>query len=183
MNFITKTKNLKNAKKLYNTAFPKYERIPYFILKLFTLNKNVKFTEYYDNNVFVGITYTAETDYTLYLYYFAISDNLRGKGYGSKILNHLKTLYPNKTITLNIEPLDENSTNYNDRLRRYEFYKRNGFYNSGYTVYEVGGGFTVLYTKYNIDNGKTFTFNAQEFVKVFKKLSGGFIRAKIEKTK
>ena len=179
----TKTKNLKNVKNLYNSAFPKQERLPYSLLKFCTLCKGVKFTEYYDGDVFCGFTYTVETDYTLYLFYFAIAKNLRGKGYGSAILSHLKTTHPNKTITLNIEPIDKNCDNYEERVKRLAFYNRNGFVDSGYTVYDVGGGFTVLYTKTNVDGGKEFKFLPNEYVKAYKQMTFGLWNVKIEKQK
>ena len=177
----TKTTNLKNVKKLYLSAFPAYERLPYLLMKILTAKKGVLFTEYYDDNEFCGFTYTVETDYTLFLYFLAVDESKRNLGYGSKILQHVKQSYPNKTITLNIEPLDETADNYATRVRRLGFYKRNGFIESGYTVYEVGGGFTVLYTPINVLNGETFTFKPDEYLLVYKKLLGPFLNAKMEK--
>ena len=181
MTITTKTKNLKNVKDLYLSAFPKHERVPYFLLKFTTMRKGVDFTEYYDNNVFCGFTFTVETDYTLYIFYLAIPENLRGKGYGSAILSHVKNSYPNKTITLNIEPVITNCDNYDERVKRLAFYNRNGFVDSGYTVYDIGGGFTVLYTKTNIENGIEFSFLPEEYIKVYKKMTWGFWKVKIEK--
>ncbi|MBO5713755.1 MAG: GNAT family N-acetyltransferase [Clostridia bacterium] len=181
MVITTKTKKLNKVKGLYLSAFPKHERLPYFLLKISSLLKGVKFTEYYDNDLFCGFTFTVETDYTLYVFYFAIPENLRGKGYGTAILTHIKNAYPNKTVTLNIEPLTENCDNYLERVNRFNFYKRNGFYDSGYTVYDVGGGFTVLYTKTNVINGTEFTFEPNKYIEVYKKLTLGLWKVKIEK--
>jgi GNAT superfamily N-acetyltransferase len=174
-------KKIKNSKKLYLTAFPKYERLPYGVLKFLTLLNGVDFLEFYDGETFCGFTYNVVTNYTVFIYYLAVDDNLRGKGYGSQILTAIKNLYPTKTVTLNIEPLDEKAENYSQRIKRFAFYTKNGFYDSGYTVYEVGGGFTVLYTKTNVIGGETFTFNPNEFKKVFKKLTFGFVNVKMEK--
>ena len=183
MQLTTSTKKLKNVKSLYASAFPKSERLPYFILKACSLIKGVDFTEYYHNGTFCGFTYTVETDYTLYVFYFAIPENLRGKGYGTAILTHVKNAYPNKTITLNIEPIDETSSNYEERVKRLAFYNRNGFVDSGYTVYDVGGGFTVLHTKTNVEGGMEFTFSPKGYVNVYKKMTLGLWNVKIEKSK
>ena len=181
MELTVKTTKIKNVKKLYIRAFPKSERLPYSVLKFLTLFKGISFNEYYDGDLFCGFTYTVETDYTLFIYYLAIDENLRGKGYGSKILSLIKNSYPNKTITLNVEPIDENADNYSQRLTRLSFYKRNGFLDSGYTVYEVGGGFTVLYTPKNVEGGQTFEFYPQKFKGVFKKLTFNIVNVKVEK--
>ena len=107
-----------NAKKLYNTAFPPAERIPFVILYRKAKGSNVTF--------------------------FAVtqgSPDARGNGIGSKILSLVKDKFPNCRLVLNIEALDENAENNDERIKRREFYVKNGFFGAGYNVRE----YSVIY--------------------------------------
>ena len=70
-----------------------------------SLHRNVKFHAIYDDGKFCGITYYAENDNTVYLTYLAVSEKLRGQGYGSKILTMLEDNFPDKQIVIDIEPV------------------------------------------------------------------------------
>ncbi len=51
----------------------------------------------------------------------------RSKGYGSKILTHLKSQHPKENIFLEIEEVVEEADGYAQRVRRQAFYEKNGF--------------------------------------------------------
>ena len=61
-----------------------------------------------------------------FVLYLAVNGEERGKGYGSQILDILKSAYVDKAIVLNIEPIDENAPNAEQRKSRLRFYNRNG---------------------------------------------------------
>ena len=61
------------------------------------------------------------------LLYLAISDAVRGKGYGSAVLQAVQKKYAGKRIILNIEEMDEQAANYAQRVKRKAFYQKNGF--------------------------------------------------------
>ena len=63
----------------------------------------------------------------LYIEHFAINNEIRGKGYGSTILNKFIKSTP-KTILLEIDPIIDDISN--ARLR---FYKRCGFWENPYS--------------------------------------------------
>lgn len=159
-------KNLYEAKKLYLTAFPKEERLPWWVLRLMTLPEDVEITSYYDGPDFVGFTHSTTTEDTLFIMFFAINEHLRGKGYGSAILDYLKNRHSGKAINLNVEPLNEHAENADQRVMRMRFYKKNGFFDTGYNIDEVGGTFRVLSTKPELDQ--------TAYLQVFRKLSLGF---------
>lgn len=160
--------NRKEIRELYTTAFPKEERLPFFALRLLSARRKCGVTAYYVDGVFAGFTYDAIAGDILYLMFFAVSDKLRGKGYGSAILSYLKKENKGKAIVLNIEPLDEKAENYEERCRRMRFYQKNGFFDTGCDIDEVGGTFRVLSTKKELD--------PSAYLAVFKKISFGIWR-------
>ena len=85
----------------------------------------------------------------------------------------LKEQYPGKAIVLNIELLDPDAENYDDRVRRLRFYEKNGFHDTGYNIDEVGGTFRILSTAKE--------FDPDAYLAVFKWLSFGVWRPRITK--
>lgn len=172
---ITATTKLAEAKKLYLSAFPKEELLPWWVLRLMTLPKGAAITSYYTGDDFCGFTHTTITDEVVYVMFFAVQDELRGKGYGSAILEYLKQDNPGKPIILNVEPLDERAENAQQRIERLRFYKKNGFYDTGYNIKEVGGTFRILSTSPILE--------PQSYLRAFHKLSLGFWSPKITAVK
>lgn len=155
------------AKALYLSAFPKEERLPWWLLCLCSARRGMGITAYYSDGVFCGITVSAATDKVLFLLFFAVADGCRGKGCGSEILKLLKREYPGRAIVLNVEPLDETAENAAQRVSRMRFYNRNGFFDTGYDIDEVGGTFRVL------SDGP---LEPQAYLKVFGRMSFGLWR-------
>lgn len=170
---LTETKKLTEAKKLYREAFPKEERLPWWVLRLMTVPKGAELTAYYQDDEFLGFTHTTVTEDVVFVMFFAVREDLRGKGCGSAILEHLKQHNPGKPIILNVEPLDDTAQNAAQRIRRMRFYEKNGFVDTGYDVAEVGGVFRVLSTRPVLD--------VDAYLRVFGRLSLGFWRPKITK--
>ncbi|HOI27888.1 MAG TPA: GNAT family N-acetyltransferase [Paludibacteraceae bacterium] len=125
---IDKT-NADNAdvKHLYETAFPKEEKIPYAIIIKLLDRMPLDFTAYYDGDTFVGLTMILNRYDFNWLWYFAVSKELRSKGYGHQILTMLKSNYSNRPIILDMESPDQIADNMEQRHRRHAFYLRNGF--------------------------------------------------------
>ncbi len=136
MNLIEKklSKKLDNYKEIcefMKRVFPKEELIPLWFIRLLTLKKDYDFTVYYDTDLFVGILFTINTKDTLFVFYLAVNDQIHSKGYGSKLLQLLLSKYPEKSVTLFIETMnDKNVKNYDQRIKRLAFYERNGFFNT-----------------------------------------------------
>ena len=63
----------------------------------------------------------------VYVCFFAVGVSYRSCGYGSEILSRLKELYPAYQIVLDIEAADESAPNLVQRIRRRDFYRRNGY--------------------------------------------------------
>ncbi len=137
MNLIEKdlSKKLSDYKEIcafMKRVFPKEELMPMWLIRLLTLRKKYDFKVYYDNDLFVGILFTIESDDTLFVFYIAVNDKIHSKGYGSKLLQIIFDKHPDKSVTLFIETMDDkNALNYEQRVKRLMFYERNGFTHTG----------------------------------------------------
>lgn len=134
----------KIVKKLYLSAFPKNERPPFFMLKAGVKKGAGDFFVARDGELFVGFAYTVIYKDLAYLFYFAIDDALRGKGYGSAVLTELKRIYGEKRFFLAREMLDKDAPNYDERVKRREFYLKNGFTDLPIKIKEVSVTFDVM---------------------------------------
>lgn len=138
------SKNTKKEKRLFRSAFPEVEKIPFGILRLFSLRKEIDFLSFSDGGVFVGFTYLVSYKKTTFVLYLAVDGSLRGKGYGSRVLSQIKAEKPGQRIVLNIEPLDDKAPNAEQRRKRLAFYERNGFDESGYVARDSSAAYDVL---------------------------------------
>ena len=121
---------------LYRRAFPSEERIPLWHMRLMSLRRDVRLRAWLDDGALVGLTYTVSRPTKLWLFYFAVNDAVRSRGYGSRILSHLRQEAEGRTIVLEIEPLDDGAPNIEQRRRRRSFYERTGFTPTGYRIRE-----------------------------------------------
>lgn len=163
----------KALRQLYHSSFPKYEQMPWWLLRLLSLGRDIGVDGYYAGWELCGFTFSAATEQVLFVLFLAVSEEHRGQGFGSAILGKLKADYPGRAIVLNVELPDPEADNYQQRLRRMRFYRKNGFFDTGYDIDEVGGTFRVLSTQAQLD--------VAAYLQVFGKLSFGFWKPYIRK--
>ena len=162
---VSKNKDARSkVKALYLSSFPKEELVPWWLLRFVSTRKSITITAYYDDDLFCGFTHSVELDDLYFVTFFAVDANNRGKGYGSAILTHLKE--KGKPIALNVEPMTDDAPNPEERANRLAFYYKNGFFDTGYDVKEIGGVFRILSTNQAL--------NVKSYKKVFRKMSFGF---------
>ena len=113
-------KRLNEIKSLYDEAFPKEEQIPFWILRKAGRTSTADLMQVYDDDILVGFIHLVYFEDVVYLYYFAIEPDERGQGYGSRILQALRRRFSARRIILNIEVVDENCDNYEERKKRKE---------------------------------------------------------------
>ena len=137
--------DFRRIKQLYMRAFPADERAPFLMLVLKAKKKNVDFWSVHCNDEWAGMLYIVNYRDLSYIFYLAVSEDCRGKGIGSAVLQNAKKLYKGRRLFLAIEQLDESSENYDERLKRRQFYLRNGFkelhkkLREGKVTYEILG--------------------------------------------
>nr|WP_181006274.1 GNAT family N-acetyltransferase [Shewanella insulae] len=128
--------NYSKVIELYKEAFPGAQRIPTFLLR-FKLRKGKKgFSVLYDGEEWIGLIYLTQYRDIVFVQFLAVSESIRSKGYGSKVMDALGDLYPEKRMVLNIEEVNEQARNYRQRIKRKAFYEKNGFISTGYLVKE-----------------------------------------------
>ena len=114
-------------KLLYETAFPKDEQIPWDDLMRLVGEMSLDFTAYYEGEEFIGFTIVYPRKSFNWFWYFAVREELRGKGYGQQILTQLIERYKGQPFVLDMESTTQVCDNLAQRKRRQAFYLRNGF--------------------------------------------------------
>lgn len=117
----------KKMKRLYLTAFPAEERAPFCLVTHRARRGKAELLCAYDDAVFVGFVYMVCNETLAYIFYLAVADDKRGKGYGGQILDAIKKRYAGKRIFLAREQMDPSAPNYAQRVSRRNFYLRSGF--------------------------------------------------------
>jgi hypothetical protein len=67
----------RRAKALYLTAFPKEERLPWWILRLNARRKGIDLTAFVADGEFLGFTSSVTVDELHFLLFFAVEESLR----------------------------------------------------------------------------------------------------------
>lgn len=144
LDFVNAEEYKKPVKNLFVTAFPREERPPMWMLTRRCRQGKAKFCAVLDSGEFVGLTYVVGTDKVKTLMFLAIAENARDGGYGTEILRCVHDKYKDVKLFLNIEPLDRNAPNYEQRCRRKAFYNKNGLDLLDYQVREAGVTYEML---------------------------------------
>jgi GNAT superfamily N-acetyltransferase len=118
-------KDLKKVGQLYNSSFPVTEKAPFrYLVEPFD---TVDFLAFYDGELFVGFVYLIFHSDISYIFYLAVDDSLRGKGYGTAILQYIRRHHPADRIILEIEDASVSTDNAEICMRRKNFYLQNGY--------------------------------------------------------
>ncbi len=143
---------------LQKEAFPPNES--YSIEKILELAKSehIEYMSFWEDEGLCGILFYNVGETMVYLFYLAVNQKLRSKGYGGKLLTWLKESYTNKIIVGNIEPTGLHSDNEEQRVRRLHFYERNGFHLIPYRLSDDSGLYDIIST------GSDSDFNANEYL-------------------
>ncbi len=162
---------------LYKKAFTTAQHIPAWVLRFKFRKGKVGFNALYADDTWIGLIYTTEYKDIVLVHFLAISQSYRSGGYGSKVMDLMKVTHSGKRIVLNIEKLDKQETNYQQRVKRKAFYEKNGFSSSGYIVKESGEKLEML-----IFSGSISKEEIEEMYKnLFNGIIGSLLRPKIIK--
>ena len=165
INFKDNKEIRRDIEPLYISAFPEEERPPVDMFFDTVLLDNDNLLGFYDNNMFIGFANTITHKDICYLFFLAVKDEFRNKGYGSKIIQLLKELYKDKVLTLCYEEIDDKYPDIKLRKRRRDFYYRNGFKDNEMKTCEYGVNYETCY----IGNHKV-TFD--DYLSLYKSVFG-----------
>ena len=117
---------------LYESAFPREERIPWKDLLRLVREMPLEFAEYRDGEELLGLTIVYPRPRLSWFWYFAVPEQRRGRGIGQRILAALLARYEGRSAVLDMEdPAQPGAPNPEQRRRRAAFYRRNGFRETG----------------------------------------------------
>ena len=159
-----------DVRRLYESAFPKEEQIPWKDLMRLMKTMSLDFTVYYEDcdscaddslaagsSRLLGLTVVYPRSQFNWFWYFAVPEELRGQGFGQRILSQLLERYKDESFILDMESPEQICENSEQRKRRHAFYLRNGFRDTGvgksfkgidYTIMMIGEG---TFTQHDYD--------------------------------
>ena len=160
------TRTCREVKRLYLSAFPAEERYPFGRLWLLSaLKSRVALRAYGDGDAFCGFTLTVDSGKYLYISFIAVAPEVRSRGYGAQMLELLRQGYPERALLVEVEAPEETSPNCGQRVRRIDFYRKNGFHDLDRTI--TGRGVTYALLSTDTD------FDREAYWKIFDQLSLG----------
>ncbi|PAD20763.1 GNAT family N-acetyltransferase [Terribacillus saccharophilus] len=136
--------NMEGIKKIYNDSFPIEEMVPFNKLVSISNDTDHLFYGLYDDSTLVGMNYLIVKKDMLYVLYLAISKDYQNKGYGQMAINEILKKYSSYRISLNIEEVNPESLNYNQRVKRKNFYQFFGFESQDYLISNEGVTFETM---------------------------------------
>ena len=131
---------------LYDYSFSKEEKIPAANLQR-AMAKGAVLNIFSESWRFIGFTYSFIDGDKMFLVYFATKPELRGKGFGSMILDEIRYMYPDKRIFLVAEKKDPDAPDYELRVRRQNYYLRNKCKETGIEVISDDVCFDTFFVK------------------------------------
>lgn len=131
----TNSKDREYFEQINDEAFPLSERMSFDEIFAFASDTNTDVLGIYDGKKPVGFTVLLKNAECGYIYYLVIDSHTRSKGYGSAAIKKMMEVYPGLQLILDFEVIDEKAENNAQRVRRKNFYLRNGFHETGnYTI-------------------------------------------------
>ena len=113
-------------KNLYETSFPLNEWRPFTDLA-HDFGDKCELLVFYDDRNLVGSAIMLTFEDITHILYLAVKPELRNRGYGSMILEHIRVLYPGQRIIADLENSENDSPNQSQREKRIDFYRKNGY--------------------------------------------------------
>lgn len=132
------------VKAIYMEAFPKAERKPFFLLRRAARKGKADLWLALDGETVAGFIAVVPYRDMVMVEYLAVSNQIRSKGTGSKLLAEVCRQYAGHRILLMIEQIDKHADNYEQRTARKRFYLKNGFEPSDFVALGSSGPMEVL---------------------------------------
>lgn len=160
------------VQEIYREAFPKSEQKPFRSFKKAVTSGRARLLIAEEEGMVLGFLLAFPYGNLVMVDYLAVSNQIRSKGTGTKLLQAVLEMFPGKRVALLIERLDDAAENREQRIARRRFYERNGFSSDGVFL-EVGEGEMEL-MRYGgaIDAGEYLELQKYSMGRLFYWLSG-----------
>ena len=109
------------------------------------LKDNNDLLAFYEDNHFIGFANVLFYQDICYMFFLAIANEYRNKGYGSLIIQEAFKKYQGKRFVLCFEEVDDKYEDNSYRIKRREFYYRNGFKDNMLKTWEYGVIYDTVY--------------------------------------
>lgn len=167
-------KRLEQMEQLYLRSFPKNERKPFSLIVNVREKGLGDMWSLEEDGESVGLAITVNYEDRVLLDYFAIEEEKQGMGYGSAAIQTLLTHYQRKRLLIEIESTKDQAENSKERIRRKEFYHRNGFTDLDFMVELFGVRMEML------SNQRNVTF--EEYLEVYIRAFGDRMKEFVKRT-
>ncbi len=131
---------------LQTTAFPPEECWSMEEILQLIESPHILYKTFWEGDQLDAIMFYNVGQTMVYLFYLAVEERLRSRGYGARLLRWIADAYPEHSIVLNIESPGVGADNEEQRLRRRAFYERNGFHTIETRLYDDTGLYDILST-------------------------------------
>ena len=128
---------------LYRRAFPRYERKPFQIIRRMRREGRTDVWLAEQDGHFAGLAATINAPDVFLLDYLAVHEKRRSQGVGSAMLQALLEKYAGRGLFVEIEAADRDDPD-GSKLRRKQFYLRNGLEDMHVVASLFGGGMELL---------------------------------------
>ena len=142
------------------------------LLNLMSMRGCVDFLSYHDDGDLVGMSYSIRHRDHVFVLYVAVRSDMQSRGYGSAMVSHIRSVYRGLPLTLNVEPMGPDYDDNDLRKRRFAFYQRNGFRDTGYRLVDGDVVYTILST--------ADEFVPEDYLMVLRSLTMGFNVPRVE---
>ena len=160
----TDENRLKYIENLYLRAFPKSERKPFALMVEKQREGTMELLSMEEDGRFLGLAIFAYDKDIALLDYFAVTEELRGQGIGSRAIKALQKIHTGKRFVLEIETTKKPCKDLEMREHRKAFYLRNGLHTMNFDVDLFGVEMEVL------SNAEVLNFD--EYLDVYKNACG-----------
>ena len=163
------TVNHEELKKMYDSAFSEDEQwLPYDQMIHIGDFVDADLVAYYDKDMLVGMSIIFRFPKYNYGSHFTVKEELRGKGYGTKIQDAVISKYSkDHPFIIGVEsPFQKDAPNTEIRKKRYSFCLRTGLKDTGVTFTDKSGTYVIMsssnepFTKEELDEIFALVFEA-----------------------
>ncbi|MCR4622239.1 MAG: GNAT family N-acetyltransferase [Clostridiales bacterium] len=129
--------SLQAHRRLYLSAFPRCERFPWSMLRHRAEKGSSELLTLDNDGENVGFAYVITDDRLAYLFFFAVREDCRGMGLGTETIKLLLKRYNGKRFFIALESLEKTAPNYDERVRRHNFYLSCGLVDLPFRIQEA----------------------------------------------